>query len=99
MQPAILKKEEKMADSQYVIRKRVPIPTINRYRSRNSKYPFEQMHPGDSFEVPVTDGKKVEKVRSAVYAATKKYVKETQGAVQFTTRILNDSVVGVWRVK
>jgi hypothetical protein len=82
---------------QYSIRRGVPVPQAIRLRLNGSKYPFSYMQPKDMFEVPVPEGRNANKVRGAVYAACKKYQKTT--GTQFTTRVLSDRVVGVWRVK
>lgn len=90
----------------YKIRKNVPIPSrmaaaSNRARKKRSKYPFDAMHPGDSFVVKL-NGQPVERVRSRVMNAATNWMQHNDAlkSMKFASRYLaNEKAVGVWRTR
>lgn len=72
----------------------IPIPPRAGGTGRPSKYPFDQLKPGDSFLVPHHDGNPVVTVRRMA-AAVKGAAKRT--GWKFTTRRLSEGL-RVWRV-
>lgn len=68
----------------YKVDKDLEMPEI-RGRGREAKYPFAQMEPGDSFMAPKT-------ARAAAYM----YGKRT--GTLFTSRVINERNVRIWRI-
>lgn len=68
----------------YEIHKGVPVPALK----RTSKYPFDAMEVGDCFYVPVGLTKTI---RSAAVNFGRRH------GWRFTTRLLDDGQLGVWR--
>jgi len=74
--------------------KGVPIP-----KRRKSKYPILDMFVGDSFAVPVPEGRNPRRVQSSINTACNKI--KTDGE-KFTTRSLvedGERVIRCWRVE
>ena len=73
----------------YAVEKHIPLP------SRNNKYPFRSMKPGDSFLVK-TDKEPVSCVRNRLCAAMIKFAANKEG-MKFTTRYTTEGI-RCWRV-
>lgn len=77
------------------IDKGVPMPAV---RGRTERiYPFDAMQPGDSFAVPVPDGKTVIATRARLTGAAHMYAKRYAPGAKFTTRAEDgDKSVRIW---
>lgn len=74
----------------------VAVPPVSRVGAKGqSKYPFAQMHLGNSFMVPTVDGAK-EKTLARLRGAAQNYVKSVEVTVKFTVRKV-DGGVRCWR--
>jgi hypothetical protein len=73
------------------IEKNIPIPEPGR-NGPSSRFPFENMEPGDSFLVETKDHKKMKQIQNLAYKCGPRY------RMKFATRKV-DGGMRVWRVK
>lgn len=81
----------------FIIQKDIPMLGV-RSMGAALRYPFNQMNPGESFEIK-SNPNEVRKVVSRVSSACASYVKRNNKASKFTVRRTALDSVRVWRIK
>lgn len=80
--------------TEIIIEQNVPIPQVSTGRS---KYPLEDMKPGDSFLVPCTDAK-AQALKASIRGSAQRLTKKYKGGVKFVVLVRpEEKGVRCWR--
>ena len=82
----------------FVIQKNIPVSGVYRALGPSLRYPFDNMLPGESFEIKASKTDMRKMVSRASSAATS-FVKRSNKAARFTVRRTGETTIRVWRLK
>jgi hypothetical protein len=82
----------------FVIQKNIPVVGAYRSLGPSLRYPFDEMLPGESFEMKATKND-MKKVVSRASSAAASFVKKNNKAAKFTVRRTGPDTCRVWRLK
>ncbi len=81
------------------IEKGIPCPEHLRGGFKGSRFPWEQMVPGDSFAVDVPKGKDAEKARQGLHSTACAWARRHRPGARFRVRLEeNDTRLRIWLV-
>lgn len=84
------------------IEKGIPVADshwIAKNGNRLDVYPLDQMDIGDSFKVAVSEGQTTKRLQILLCNASRRHVLKTRKGYKFTTRIISETEVRIWRIK